>query len=46
VASGQAKFWCPWGLAVDGGGDVYIAEYGNNKVRKLWTGLDGQRNCV
>jgi sugar lactone lactonase YvrE len=30
-----ARFWNPQGLAVDGTGNVYVADTGNNVVRKI-----------
>jgi uncharacterized protein (TIGR03437 family) len=34
----------PYGVAVDGAGNVYVADYGNNRVRKIAT--DGTINTV
>jgi serine/threonine protein kinase/streptogramin lyase len=37
-ADGQganARFWNPQGLTVDSGGDVYVADTGNNIIRKI-----------
>jgi hypothetical protein len=31
----SAQLYAPWGLAVDGQGNVYIGEYGNRTVRKV-----------
>ena len=30
-----ARFNMPWGVAVDGGGNVYVTDFGNNTIRKL-----------
>lgn len=30
-----AEFYAPQGLAVDGNGNVYVADYGNNMIRKI-----------
>jgi DNA-binding beta-propeller fold protein YncE len=32
---GDGQFKFPWGVAVDGLGNVYVAEWGNNRVQKL-----------
>ncbi len=34
----QASFWLPHGIAVDGAGNVYVSERGNNLVRKITPG--------
>lgn len=34
-AAAQAQFSDPQGIAVDANGNVYVAEYGNNRVRKV-----------
>ena len=31
----SAQLYAPWGVAVDGQGNVYIADYGNGRVRKV-----------
>ena len=31
----EARFWNPQGLAVDGTGNVYVADTGNNAIRKI-----------
>jgi len=33
-----ASFWVPQGLAIDGSGDVYVADRGNNTIRKVTPG--------
>ncbi|HYC88741.1 MAG TPA: hypothetical protein VEO54_05985 [Thermoanaerobaculia bacterium] len=30
-----ARFWTPAGLAIDGSGNLYVAEYGNNRIRRI-----------
>jgi len=30
-----ARFWNPQGLAVDTGGNIYVADTGNNLIRKI-----------
>jgi sugar lactone lactonase YvrE len=30
-----ASFYSPYGVAVDGAGEVYVADYGNNRIRKV-----------
>lgn len=30
-----ARFWTPFGIAVDGAGNVYVADTGNNTIRKI-----------
>jgi len=30
-----ARFWAPFGLAVDGGGNIYVADTVNNLIRKI-----------
>lgn len=34
-----ASLWIPWGLAVDSSGSLYIADYFNNRVRKVSGGF-------
>ena len=36
-ASTSAELASPAGVAVDGGGNLYIADYGNNRIRKVGT---------
>jgi sugar lactone lactonase YvrE len=31
----SARFWAPFGIAVDGAGNVYVADTGNNTIRKI-----------
>jgi sugar lactone lactonase YvrE len=31
----SAQFYYPMGIAVDGSGNVYVAEYNNNRIRKI-----------
>jgi serine/threonine protein kinase/sugar lactone lactonase YvrE len=33
--AGTARFWAPFGIAVDGSGNVYVADTGNNAIRKI-----------
>jgi len=33
-----ARFAFPWGIAVDGSGNVYVADSGNNTIRKITSG--------
>ncbi|MGA2721003.1 MAG: hypothetical protein ABSG79_01205 [Bryobacteraceae bacterium] len=35
----SAQFYDPAGLAVDSAGNLYIADYGNNRIRKVSNGL-------
>ncbi|MEZ0184746.1 NHL repeat-containing protein, partial [Flavobacterium oncorhynchi] len=37
-AGTAAKFSSPYGVAVDASGNVYVAEYGNHKIRKITPG--------
>lgn len=34
-----AQFWDPEDIAVDTAGNVYVAEYGNNRIRKISAGI-------
>ena len=31
----EARFWAPFGVAVDGAGNVYVADMANNTIRKI-----------
>ena len=31
----RARFWAPFGIAVDGAGNVYVADTANNMIRKI-----------
>jgi DNA-binding beta-propeller fold protein YncE len=33
--SGPGQFYNPWGVAVDSSGNVYVADYGNDRVEKF-----------
>ena len=35
---GNARFWAPFGIAVDRSGNVYMADTGNNTIRKITPG--------
>ncbi len=35
AAAGSAQIWFPAGLAFDGSGNLYVADYGNSTVRKI-----------
>jgi trimeric autotransporter adhesin len=35
----SAKLHAPYGVAVDSGGDIYIADTGNNRIRKVASGI-------
>ncbi|HWW20937.1 MAG TPA: immunoglobulin domain-containing protein [Steroidobacteraceae bacterium] len=35
----QAEFNVPRGVALDGGGNIYVSDYGDNTIRKLSSGL-------
>lgn len=35
AAAASAKLWFPAGLAFDGSGNLYVADYGNSTVRKI-----------
>ncbi|HEX8409702.1 MAG TPA: hypothetical protein VF883_12625 [Thermoanaerobaculia bacterium] len=30
-----ASFWSPAGLTIDGGGNLYVADYGNHRIRRI-----------
>jgi sugar lactone lactonase YvrE len=34
-AGSQARFWAPFGIAIDGSGNLYIADTANNIIRKM-----------
>jgi len=34
-AAASARFYWPYGVAVDSSGNVYVAEYGNHRIRKI-----------
>ena len=35
IAATSAELYFPWGVAVDGAGSLYIADSGNNRIRKV-----------
>jgi DNA-binding beta-propeller fold protein YncE len=35
IGSGDGQFFQPSGVAVDGGGNIYVADTGNNRIQKL-----------
>jgi len=35
---GAARFAVPWGIAVDGAGNLYVADAGNDTIRKITSG--------
>ena len=35
----SAQLYCPWGVAVDSAGNLYIADAGNNRIRKVSNGV-------
>jgi uncharacterized protein (TIGR03437 family) len=37
-AATAAQLWFPAGLAIDGSGNLYVADYGNSTVRKITSG--------
>jgi sugar lactone lactonase YvrE len=51
---GNARFFSPWGVAVDSAGNVYVSDYENNTIRKVTpagavttlAGLAGSRGSV
>ncbi|MFJ5998551.1 RICIN domain-containing protein [Streptomyces sp. NPDC092370] len=45
VSAITAHLNTPFGVAVDGAGDVYIADYGNHRIRKI-TAADGKIRTV
>ncbi len=52
VGSGSnAGFDRPWGVAVDASGNVFVADFGNHRIRKVaagggtWIGLFTLRAC-
>ena len=38
-SAGSATFNLPCGLAIDGSGNIYVADYNNNKIRKISNGV-------
>ena len=41
----EASFQMPWGIALRGDNEMYIAEYQGNRIRKI-TGLNGREDSV
>ena len=39
-AANSAKFYSPYGLALDSSGNVYVADYNNHKIRKIDVSTD------
>jgi serine/threonine protein kinase/sugar lactone lactonase YvrE len=37
-AGSKAQFWAPFGIAVDAGGTIYVADTANNTIRKITAG--------
>ncbi|WP_165452164.1 S-layer homology domain-containing protein [Paenibacillus thalictri] len=42
--SGLGEFNAPYGIAVDGGGNVYVADTGNHRIQKLTPGVNGAQD--
>ena len=40
AGGGDGEFNLPWGIDIDGQGDVYVADWGNNRIQKF--NADGQ----
>ena len=36
IGRGAGEFWYPWGIAVDGNGAVWVADWGNHRIQ--WYG--------